>query len=153
MERVFDDGTVEVWTTHIVRPFVFSSPIAGREFAALVLFLDREVSPDEQAAISASLIAEGCRYAVCAGDQCSTWDDSVDMAYLATDSNRSPPEDRFVMTSWHEDEGLEDVAHFLRLFTAFDRFVPTLFVAVVIGGGDTEYESARRVVRQQWDVA
>ena len=56
------------------------------------------------------------------------------MAFLGTDPNFNPPDARFVMTSWHDDESPEDVVHFFSNCTTFDNFEANQFVAVFLGG-------------------
>ncbi len=84
------------------RPFEFCSPFEGEDFVLLLFVKDTTITPAEQASLSNQMIRQGCRYAVCAGHHCSTWDDSIDMAFLGTDANFNPPDERFVMTTWHE---------------------------------------------------
>jgi len=153
MEPVFDDGETEVWSTHLVPGADFTSPRTNRDFAALIVILDPAVPPDSQAAISERIVRNGCRYAVCTGHACSTWETSVDLAYLAQDAYWSPPTDRFVMTTSHQDESLEEAIEHFHLRTAFEHFAPTLFLAVVIGGSTAEYESVRARLRSQWNAA
>lgn len=43
------------------------------------------------------------------GKDCSSWDDAVDHANLEAFDYEEIPEDRFVMTTWHEKESLEEV--------------------------------------------
>ena len=121
-------------STHLVPGVEFTSPRPKRDFAALIVVLDPSVARDSQAAISERIVRDGCRYAVCTGHACSTWDTSVDAAYLAQDANWSPPEDRFVMTTSHQDESLEEAIEHFHMRTAFNHFVPTLFLAIIIGG-------------------
>ena len=114
------------------RPYQFASPFEG-EFAALIVALDPAIRADEQEKISIDLVAQGCRYAVCTGINASSWDDSVDVAFLESDPGFNPPDDRFVMTSWHNDETPEDVVFFFANCTAFGNFQPSQFVAVFLG--------------------
>ena len=153
MERVFDDGATEVWSTHLVPGVEFTSPRPKRDFAALIVVFDPSVARDSQAAISERIVRDGCRYAVCTGHACSTWDTSVDAAYLAQDANWSPPEDRFVMTTSHQDESLEEAIEHFHMRTAFNHFVPTLFLAIIIGGSTAEYQSVRARLRTRWSAA
>ncbi len=46
------------------------------------------------------------------GRNCHEWDTSVDEANLAAFDFGEIPEDAFVMTTWHEDEPIEDVFWF-----------------------------------------
>lgn len=46
------------------------------------------------------------------GLECSTWDDSVDMANMKEFNFEEIPESKFVMTTWHENEPLNEVFWF-----------------------------------------
>ncbi len=46
------------------------------------------------------------------GAKCSSWDDSVDMANIEQFDFDNIPEDRFVMTTWHANEHLDEVFWF-----------------------------------------
>jgi hypothetical protein len=69
------------------------------------------------------------------------------MAYLATSPDFCPPQDRFVMTSWHERESLEDIAEFFVLNTSFDSFKPGVFVIIAVGDSP-DLKKAERLVRE-----
>ena len=82
------------------RPYEFHSPFAEHEYALLLCVFAQDVTPEEQRKISESIVSSGCRYAVCYGSRCSTWDDSIDTAQLNGDEQPGS----FVMTTWHENE-------------------------------------------------
>jgi hypothetical protein len=65
-----------------------------------------------QAEVSAWLVRLGCLYMMAWGPECSSWDDSVDVANLEEFEYKDIPEDRFVMTTWHSDEPLGEVFWF-----------------------------------------
>jgi hypothetical protein len=46
------------------------------------------------------------------GNECDLWDDSVDWATIDKESNDIQPEGECVMTTWHENETLEEAAGF-----------------------------------------
>jgi hypothetical protein len=142
MFRVSKSPDFEVWLSRIDRPFSFSTPFGGQDFALLLVVADPAVTSPERDAISTEIIASGCRYAVCTGHECSKWDDSIDYAFLCTSPDFSPPHERFVMTTWHDKEPLEDVVLFFRCGTAFEDFVPSRFLVSLVGG---ESETAGRV--------
>ena len=48
------------------------------------------------------------------GKNCSSWDDCVDHANLENFNYDDIPDGRFVMTSWHDNEPIEDVFWFCR---------------------------------------
>lgn len=43
------------------------------------------------------------------GKDCGSWDDSVDYANLEAFGREEIPEESFVMTTWHQDEPLNEV--------------------------------------------
>ena len=132
---------MQVWIGSSLRPFAFESPCAGQAFALLLIVESQDVTPEEQEALSTQFVRQGCRYAVCYGHKCSSWDDSIDMVCVMDEiAGRATP---FVMTTWHEGETLEEVAwHFVHC-TAFDDWVPACFVVYRIGAGGGPPELVR----------
>lgn len=139
MERVF--------VSTLARPYAFQAPVPGREFAAWILSHDRTQTAAERDKIATDLVASGCRYAVCSGYESSKWDDAVDLAFLDTSPDFNPPDEKFVMTSWHDQESLREVAQFFVLNTSFDFFKPAAFVIVAVGE-DAGTREAERLVRE-----
>lgn len=74
-----------------------------------VILVDTQVSSEWQSTVSEWLVRSGCRYAMAWGVSSSAWDDAVDMANIEQFEFNEIPEDRFVMTTWHEDETLDEV--------------------------------------------
>lgn len=146
MEQLTDTGDREAWTTRLERPFQLESPFRGESFALLLRVADTTITHEEQARLSERIVGLGCRYAVCVGHACSSWDDSIDMAHLATDANFDPPESELVMTTWHDDESIEDVAEFFVRATSFDGFEPRRFLVVCLGGDEADYVQVRDAV-------
>jgi hypothetical protein len=130
------------------RPFKFVPPFEGNEFVALLFVEDKQVTPEEQERLSDQIVAAGCRYAVCAGHLCSSWDDSIDMADLRR-NNMETNEKTFVMTSWHEDEPIEDIVFHFFNATWFDHFVPENFLVVFVGGDPEVLVNIRQEVETQ----
>jgi hypothetical protein len=100
------------------KPYRFAHPFVGEDYALLLYVAATDVSAEEQTEISEAIVASGCRYAVCYGHRCSTWDDSIDLASI----DAGKEEASFVMTSWHEEDTPDDVAFFFHHNTAFDDF-------------------------------
>jgi|GEM_PF-3913677 len=92
----------EAVTHHFVGPF------NDGEYVLLLVISDPAVSPNAQRDISCAIVRTGCRYALAFGVACSTWDDSIDLASIEA----QVPDDRFIMTTWHEKEPIEDVVDF-----------------------------------------
>ena len=122
------------------RSLEFGSPFPGEDFALLLWVFDQHVSADQQAKLSASIVAAGCRFAVCAGFKCSSWDDSIDLAYLETDPELATSDDSFVMTTWHQDESIDDVAFFFANCVSFDTPACRRRVVLCVGGSTGDWE-------------
>jgi hypothetical protein len=65
-----------------------------------------------QSEVSDWLVRSGCLYMMAWGPDCSSWDDSVEWSNIMEFDPEDIPEDRFVMTTWHEDEPLDEVFWF-----------------------------------------
>jgi hypothetical protein len=100
------------------KPYRFAPPFAGEDYALLLYVAATDVTAEEQTQISEEIVASGCRYVVCYGHRCSSWDDSIDLASI----DAGKEEESFVMTSWHEEDTPDDVAFFFQHNTAFDDF-------------------------------
>lgn len=80
----------------------------------MVIVAEAGVSGAWQARVSDWIVAQGILYVMAWGVDCSTWDDAVDWALLAAFDYENVPAERFAMTTWHEDEPLEEVFRFAR---------------------------------------
>jgi hypothetical protein len=118
--------------TVLTPPYSFRSPAPGNEFAAWII-ADDSLPSKRKLQVARELIEQGCRYAVCSGAEGSAWDDAVDLAYIESHPDNSRDSSEFVMTTWHDDETLEEIAAFFALNTTFDDFVPSLYIVVGIG--------------------
>jgi hypothetical protein len=87
-----------------------------------ILILDDEVTEMWQWEASRWLVAAGCRFMLAWGKECEAWHDSVDDANLEAFDYEDIPEDRVVMTTWHEDEDLEEVFWFAKHRAAYPAF-------------------------------
>lgn len=83
--------------------------ILDSELFKAIVVVDSVVTSKWQAQVSSWLVDSGCRYMMAWGMDCSSWDDSVDMANLEVFDFQHVPEDKFVMTTWHSDGPLEEV--------------------------------------------
>ena len=76
---------------------------AFRPFKAIVV-IDAPYSPEWQDLVSKWLVDSGCHYMMAWGEGCASWDDSVDWAILEEFEHCQIPAERYVMTSWHENQ-------------------------------------------------
>lgn len=144
-------GRHAAWGQHLAAPYGLPAAPCDAPFAALVSVHDAHVSADDQARLSADLVRLGCRYAVCRGHDCSSWDDSIDFAYLETDANFDPPDETFVMTTWHVDDALSEVARYLVRLASYEGFVPERFLIVCVGGSTGEFDEVCAAVSAELD--
>lgn len=62
--------------------------------------------------LSDELVRTGCRVMMAVGEDCSAWDDSVDIASLQQHDFGPIPDEDFVMTTWHREESLAEIFWF-----------------------------------------
>jgi len=120
MELVTQIDDKEVWLEIFSRPYTLEIPFGGEDFVCVLFANDPSVTPEEQYSQSRELVAAGCKFALCAGINASSWHDAIDDAYLATDENYSPPDETMIMTTWHENESLAEVMWVALHCTDFD---------------------------------
>ena len=110
------------------------SPFGGEEYALLLLDATDGATREEYELASSSIQASGCRYAVCAGEHGSQWDDAIDMSAITVEIEQPENPPPFVMTTWHDGEPLSEVAFHLSECTSFDEFTSRNLMAVQFGG-------------------
>ncbi|MFP5393524.1 MAG: hypothetical protein ACLGI6_18580 [Gammaproteobacteria bacterium] len=82
-------------------------------FLAVVL-VETEVVQIWQWEVSRWLVESGCRYMQAWGHECSTWDDAVDEANLERFNYDDIPDEEAVVTTFHDDEDMEEVFWFAK---------------------------------------
>ena len=81
----------------------------------------------------------GCLYLCAWGVECEQWHDSADWAHLDQSDYKEVPEEKLVVTTWHENESLEDFFFFVRVSAAHP--VVDLRRTVIIHIADQDRES------------
>tara|TARA_R110002050_G_C8759699_1_gene499522 strand:- start:22 stop:444 length:423 start_codon:yes stop_codon:yes gene_type:complete len=84
-----------------------------KPFRAIVV-IESEVASDWQYKVSKWLVNSGCFYMMAWGNECSSWDDSVDFANVELSENYEVTDENLVMTTWHENEPIEKVFEFAK---------------------------------------
>ncbi len=87
--------------------------IAPTPFKAVVIS-EEAASPEWRTRVSDWLVKAGCLYMCAWGTDCSEWDTSVDLANIEANGHEEIPEDKFVMTTWHENEPLAEAFWFAK---------------------------------------
>ena len=152
MEMLNKKGLKEIWLNQLDKPYNFVSPFDGEAFVCILFNNDPTISNDEQNNISDDLIAANCRYAVCAGYDCSSSDDSIDWAYISTDENYDPPDETMVMTTWHDDETVNDIMFFGLNNTNFDDHDFKRYLVLFIGHKNGLKEELKIAIKNEWVV-
>lgn len=80
----------------------------------VVILCEMAVTADWQSAVSDYMVRSGCLYMMAWGIECSSWDDAFDWANIFQFDLKDVPEDKSVMTTWHEDETIEEAFHFCK---------------------------------------
>ncbi len=93
----------------------------------VVVLVEQRVCSDWQDQVSDWIVESGCLFMMAWGLDCSSWDDSVDHANLRQFDYGEVPEDRFVMTTWHSDEPINEVFFFCLMCASH----PTIDLALV----------------------
>lgn len=89
-----------------------------------VIIIESAASPEWQSSISDWLVQSGCLYMMAWGENCSSWDDSVDLANIKRFEPAEIPASEFVMPTWHERESMEEVFW----FSKNNAFHPTVML-------------------------
>jgi hypothetical protein len=79
----------------------------------VVLIIETEVSDEWKNFVSQWIVSSESYYVMAWGRDCSSWDDSVDIANIAQ-YECDIPNDKFVTTTWHDDETLNEVFWFAK---------------------------------------
>jgi len=120
----------------------FESPHAGTPYPCLIWDHGAHLTDEARSILAGALLDSGCRYAVCGGVDCQSWENAVDVEFLKrhVDDSEQQLDDSFVMTTSHQDEAPDDVAHFFVRNTNFDLHDFTHFIVLHIGDGPTRRE-------------
>lgn len=125
----YDDRSF--WVLRLSESKLNRPPFHGRSFPALIWnHAHKPVAPE----LARELVRSGCRFAVCAGFSPGAFELAVDQAFLAefgTDEKAWGCD--FTMTTAHENESPDDVAHFFVLNTNFDEHDFREYLVVHIG--------------------
>jgi hypothetical protein len=97
-----------------IEPGASPSEIAVPPPFRVVIVADAEGTAEWQMQISEWLAQSGCLYMMAWGINCSSWDDSVDIANIKAFEHGEIPEDSFIMTTWHEDEPMQEAFWFAK---------------------------------------
>jgi hypothetical protein len=112
----------------------------GEPFPCLVWDHKGGASPEGKMAFARQVMAAGCRYAVCAGLECEEWHDAFDFAFVQDhlDEPEEKQDEQFVMTTWHANQSVDEVAMFFVWNTDFDKHEFDRYLVLHLGTGRAE---------------
>ncbi len=149
MELLATRDDKQIWFQEVSRPYQLDPPFPGELYVCILFVNDETISAEEQQTLSAQIISSDCRYAVCAGHKCSTWDDSIDMASLVAEDFENSDE-AFVMTTWHENDSVKDVMFYGLMNTMFGEHEFHHYLVLFIGSRDGLREEVQRAIQSIW---
>ena len=121
-------------------------------FPCLIWDHEGRFTDSERREVATALLEAGCRYAVCGGENCEAWHDTVDMAFekLHLNDPEHVRDAEHVMTTWHDRESPDDVALFFVFNTNFDTHDFASFLVLHVGNSDAKEQveiAIRKYVR------
>lgn len=103
----------------ILMPIIYIQLRPGQDLCMLsrtaykfVVVIEAPVSNEWRNIVSDWMVDCGCLYMMAWGQDCTLWDDAVDWANLAKFDFKDIPEEKSVMTTWHENVTLDEVFRF-----------------------------------------
>ncbi|PDH65264.1 MAG: hypothetical protein CNE89_12075 [Sphingomonadaceae bacterium MED-G03] len=95
-----------------------------------ILIAERPVSQAWRDEVAAWLVQVGCLYFIAWGTDCEAWHDAVDWVVLQRFDFGEIPDDKFVMTTWHDEEPLSEALWFAGHCASHSEFELTETVIV-----------------------
>lgn len=135
MYFIAERGPAGYYQVIVDSPGEFRAPFETGSYTCLLWDTRGDASIEERLQLGRTLIESGCVYVVCGGATCGAWHDIIDEALITLQSEGLVPEERVVMTTWHEGEGSDDVAEFFVLVAVPAVGAVTQHLVLQIGQG------------------
>lgn len=79
------------------------------------IFIAEDITSQQyKVAVSQALARGNCLYFLAWGSECEAWHDAVDAANYEVFESEQIPDERFITTTWHDDEPLSEVFWFAK---------------------------------------
>lgn len=152
MKFIAQKNEKKIWLHELEEPYRLCLPFEKRDYVCILFNNSPDISPEHQHSISEQLVQSGCRYAVCAGVNCSAWDDSIAWAYLETTEGYASVDETMVMTSWHSHESVDDIIVFGLQNTNFDTYAFDTYLVLLIRTNPQLKALVIQAVQKLWDT-
>ena len=148
MNLIVEHPPRSYWLQVLAETADFEPPFGGMPYPCLIWETRGGRSADDRLDLSRRLVASGIRYAVCGGVECEAWHHAVDEAYIELGLEGKDADDKFVMTSLHPDDPVDEVAFFFVGNTNFHDHDFTQFLVLQLGSDWATEHSLREAVRE-----
>ena len=130
MDHITAAGLKQVWLENHTPGHQPAFPFAGRAFVCVLWNNVKDsLSPEP----ITQLLNANCKYIVAGGHDSEKWHDLADHLFISRYPDYAPPDSEHVMTTWHQDEPLEEVLWFGLNNTDFDDYRFTDYLVLQIG--------------------
>jgi hypothetical protein len=119
-------------------------PHDGEPFVCAVWDAIGGSTAEERIAFGRRLVAAGCRYTVSGGDDCGRWHDDMDVGFV--ELPEAEWDARFLMSSWHTGETLEQVIWYAFACTGSEELTFRRWLVVLRGGDEALRQRVERAV-------
>lgn len=116
----------------------------------LILVSDTTSPYEWKKAVADLLVNGGCGFAACWGVDCKEWHDAIDDANIDQFPEQDIPDEAFIMTSWHDDETIDEAFWFGKYCARSDSFDMHETVILHHGQIDRENELLELFEAQRW---
>lgn len=89
-------------------------------YKLLLISNDPDITNDQMNRLSDAIASTPVKWVAAWGAKCSLWDDAIDWAVLAAFPD-GIPDDRHIMTTWHEDDKLSDILNYITHADDYDE--------------------------------
>lgn len=138
----------EIWLQHYKNDEPLGIDFKGDPFVCM-LWNDRENFVSSE--LIEEILKKGCRYFVAGGIDCEKWHDYTDEIHFNFYPDFQIPDSEHVMTTWHDNETLEEVIRFALNLTYFDDYQFDKFLFILIDSKLSEAEVVS-IIDKEWYI-
>jgi hypothetical protein len=153
MELVYENGKTKVWRVHLMEGDPIPSFALGEDIKCVV-WSNTQMGHPWRNQVAARLVADRVRFMLAGGVAGTLWDDAVDWADIGRFPDFETPDERFVMTTWHDDQSFANVLWQANFTATFDDLWFDQLLVVWLGPLEPEWdriaEHTRRILEEEW---
>lgn len=127
------NATIVMTNIELLANQKISYDLPKHPYIAILAIYSQSVTSEWQSICSDWIVkSEQCYWALAWGHECSIWDDALDYAYLEFCNYDLPEDDDYnFMTTWHEDQTLDEVIEFAKTYIASPLEDSTLEIILI----------------------